>query len=79
MILRRELRNPVFIESCLGCDRLSTGDEVRSAMEISFQTAFEFGRTSGRTSAVEFRSMDVLLKKLAWSAFCNDTLNCKNN
>jgi hypothetical protein len=79
MNLRRELGNPVFIDSCLGCDRLSTGDEVRRATEFSFQAAFELGLTSDRTFAVESWRMDVLLEKLAWAAFCNDTPNRKNN
>jgi hypothetical protein len=66
-------------KNSVGCDRISTGEEARRAVEFLFQTAFELGCISGRTSAVGCRSMDMVLDNLAWAAFCNDTLNRKNN
>ena len=77
MNLRREQMNPVFIESCIGCDRISTGSEIRWAMEFSFQSGFELDCTSDESSNVETVDVGVLGEKLAWAAFRNDPLNPK--
>ena len=79
MNLRKEQQNCVFIESCIGCDRLSTASEVRRAMELSVQTNFGLGGISNELSNAESSGVGVLLEKLAWAALCDGTLSSRNN
>lgn len=77
MNLRRQEKNSVSIESSTMCDRLSTGVEVRWAMEFFFQSKLD--HISNGISNVKSEYVGALIEELAWAAFRDGKLNPKNN
>jgi hypothetical protein len=69
-------------ESCIGLDRLATWDEVRYAMELSSQSAWEPGCTLPGYDEVEFDAAGLIggpPEKLAWLELLQERLDPKSN
>ena len=77
-----EQMKPVAMESCLGLDRLATWKELRCAMELSSEGAFELGCASDsfRDARSDFSGcVGVLREELEWLELVGEMQDRQSN